>query len=1238
MSRLALVFTLAGFAALGLVSSPAAYALGFTVTNTNDSGAGSLRQAIISANASPGPHFIEFNIPGTGVKTISPTSPLPILNQRIFINGYSQPGASVNTLATGNNAVLLIELNGMNAGAAANGLSINAAQCDIAGLIINRFGNYGISVSSANNVIRGNFIGTNAAGTAALGNMIGVGVANGSAGNLIGGSGAATRNVISGNTSIGIALRGTGNTVKNNYVGTNASGTAAVGNTGPGVEIGGANNTIGAVSTNDRNVISGNGSSDPNSGFKYAGVFIGAVSGNKLQSNYIGTDATGSAKIGNDYGVKLSGSTNTLVGDDVAGNVISGNKIHGVFIEAGVLNKIQSNRIGTNAFGSAALGNDENGVYVGSGGTLIGGPLVSHRNIISGNKGHGIEVASNADSVTIQKNYIGTNIGGDEALGNSYDGVVSYSNQFLIIGGAGAGNVISANGRYGINFGSTQKAKIQSNFIGTAFDGGSPLGNGASGIVFGASAKENLIGGTGLGNVVAHNHQRGIYIDGSGSISNSILSNSIYNNSDEEIALADDGSTPNDPGDTDLGPNNLQNFPVITSAVVSGNSTVISGVLQSEAGKTYKVEIFASTKCDFNNRGQGQTYLTELNTQSGSNFSVNLPVSYAGQFVTATATDPAGNTSEFSQCKAASAPGTLKFNTATYSKSEDGGAATITVTRTGGSGGAVSVQYATTDGTAKAGQDYATASGTLNFADGETFMTFDVQLTNDSVDEPDETVQLTLTNVAGGATLGQPSTATLTITDEDAAAQASIGDATVTEGNSGTADAVFTVTLSAASGQSVSVLFSTADGTASGGADFDPVSGTLTFAPGETSKTVTVQVKGDMDVEPDETFLVKLDGVVGNTATVADGQGVGTIKNDDAPPAPPQPTIAFDSASYTVGEGAGRLDLQVVRGGDASTAVTVAFTTTDGAAGQKSDFNIAVGTLKFAAGETSKTLSIFVTDDAYVEGGETFTLTLSNPSGATLGANTSAVVTIHDNDSSAQAANPVDSAEFFVRQHYVDFLNREPEPGGYQGWLNVLGNCPASGKDSGGNYCDRVEVSSAFFRSEEFQVRGYFLYRFYEAALGRSPKYLEFMSDLRRVTGFLSDQQLAAEKADFVKDFMATQEFKQKYDQVVDPAAYVDALSLTAGVTLSNRDELVQALQSSQKTRAEVLRAVAESPEVGAKFFNKAFVLMQYFGYLRRDADILYLDWVEVLNQTGDYRVMVSGFLNSIEYRQRFNQ
>ncbi|HEX8847450.1 MAG TPA: hypothetical protein VF791_22595 [Pyrinomonadaceae bacterium] len=235
--------------------------------------------------------------------------------------------------------------------------------------------------------------------------------------------------------------------------------------------------------------------------------------------------------------------------------------------------------------------------------------------------------------------------------------------------------------------------------------------------------------------------------------------------------------------------------------------------------------------------------------------------------------------------------------------------------------------------------------------------------------------------------------------------------------------------------------------------------------------------------------------------------------------------------------------------------------------------------------------------------------------------------------------NPIDETRFFVAQQYADFLNRDPDPVGFQGWQDILNNCPPSGKDANGNFCDRIEVSAGFFRSTEFHTRGFFVYRFYSTALARVPRYSEFMPDLRRVSGFQSDQQLEASRVAFINDFMARSEFKNRYDALTDPAAYVNALVNTAGVNLPTKDALIADLQAGRRTRADVLRAIAESAEVSSKYFNEAFVVMQYFGYLRRDPDILYLEWIRIMNENGgDYRGMISGFMNSAEYRNRFTQ
>jgi hypothetical protein len=229
-------------------------------------------------------------------------------------------------------------------------------------------------------------------------------------------------------------------------------------------------------------------------------------------------------------------------------------------------------------------------------------------------------------------------------------------------------------------------------------------------------------------------------------------------------------------------------------------------------------------------------------------------------------------------------------------------------------------------------------------------------------------------------------------------------------------------------------------------------------------------------------------------------------------------------------------------------------------------------------------------------------------------------------------SNAIDGISFFVHQHYVDFLNREPDPGGFSGWQNILNNCA-----SGDSRCDRIEVSSAFFRSEEFQARGYFAYRFY-STLGRVPHYTEFMPDLAKVSGFVTADQLEARKAALVQEFMARPEFAARYDHLTTPASYVDGLLQTVGLpNHPSRATWINGLTNNSISRAQLLRALTESSELYTKYFNEAFVVMQYFGYLRRDPDILYLEWIQTMNQTGgDYRIMINGFMNSAEYRQRF--
>jgi hypothetical protein len=903
-------------------------------------------------------------------------------------------------------------------------------------------------------------------------------------------------------------------------------------------------------------------------------------------------------------------------GTTVRGLVINRFSV-GIFLNLKDGNTIVGNYIGTDITGTIDFGNSNYGINLqGSNNNTIGGTTAADRNIISGNGNTGLRF-SGSSSNKVFGNYIGTNATGTADLGNDNQGIrlENASNNKVGGTGQGEGNIVSGNTDVGVLLVSAFGNTITGNRIGTDITGTVSIGNDGGGIVV-FSSTNNAISS----NSIAFNGKLGIDLDVDG-------------------VFPLDGVTPNDANDGDTGPNNLQNYPVITTVNRQANSTEIKGTFNSTANAQFRLEFFANAQCDPTGYGEGQTFLGAADVTTVGNdatFDVTLPVVVpASQFVTATATDPAGNTSEFSQCAGAILPGALQFSAATYNVNENGGQATITVTRSGGSSGAVSVQYATVGGgTATAGADYTTASGTLNWADGDSSnKTFTIPIADDTLNEAAEIVNLALSNPTG-ATLGSPQGATLTINDNDPQPSLSINDVTVTESNSGTTNATFTVTLSAASGQTVTVKAAAAGGTATEGQDFQSLSTTLTFTPGQTSKPLTVVVNGDPDVEPDELFSIFLTSPT--NATISDNQGVGTITNDDV--AQPASTVQFEQASYSVAEDAHFKLINVTRTGDTSQPATVGYTTSDGTAQQRTDYNLLLGTLSFAAGETSKTLTLLVTEDAYVEGSETLNLNLSNAVGTTLGAQSQAQVTILDNDNDQNAPNAILDVQNLVRQQYHDFLNREPDPPGFAGWQNILNNCPASGKDVNGNFCDRIEVSSAFYRSQEFHDRGYFIYRFYSASLGRIPKYLEFTRDIQKVSGFLNAQQQEQAKVDFIAELMARTEFKQKYDPAVTAAAYVDALSATAGVTLPNRDQIVQQLQGGQITRGQALRMVVESAAVDQKFYNEAFVIMQYFGYLRRDADILYLQWIQTLNQTNDYRVLVNGFLNSTEYVLRFGK
>ncbi len=351
-------------------------------------------------------------------------------------------------------------------------------------------------------------------------------------------------------------------------------------------------------------------------------------------------------------------------------------------------------------------------------------------------------------------------------------------------------------------------------------------------------------------------------------------------------------------------------------------------------------------------------------------------------------------------------------------------------------------------------------------------------------------------------------------------------------------------------------------------------------------------------------------------------------------PAAANALVQFQTAqggALSIAEGIPSVTVQVTRTGDTSGVSTVDYAATSGTASERADFETALGTLRFSAGETGKSFTISIIDDGFAETDETINLTLGNPTGAGFGATTTITLTITDNDLATAAANPVNTPEFFVRQHYLDFLNREPEEAGFNAWVNLLRNCQPNDTK-----CDRIEVSAAFFRSPEYQLKGYYVIRFYLAALGRLPTYREFIRDTQRINA-PTGAEVIANQAAYANEFTQRADFLEIYSALSN-AAYVDRILQTAGITLASRDQLVSDLSNNMRTRGQVLRAVIESAEFFTKEYNRGFVASQYYGYLRRDIDVTgFNGWLAYLNShPGDYRTMVNGFVNSVEYRARF--
>ncbi|MEO8434724.1 MAG: Calx-beta domain-containing protein [Pyrinomonadaceae bacterium] len=939
----------------------------FTVTNTNGFGAGSLYFAILDANETPGADVITFNIAGAGAHTILQSLELPEITEAVMIDGTTQPGyAGTPLIRVGSSGCCNI-----------GGLTISGGNSGVRGLALTGFSTSAIFLTTnGGSIIDGNYFGTDQAGTANAPSSAGISVIS-SSNNTVGGTVSAARNHFAHYVH-GVKLRGIqpthaqDNQVQGNFFGTDLMGTTARGNAYKAIVIESARlNTIGGTVSGARNLISGNLES---------GIFL------------------------------------TIVG---------------IFAAEG--NLIQGNLIGTTINGTAALANVQNGILIDTDsttanrfpGTLIGGTTTSARNTISSNGLSGILIqGANASGVTVQGNFIGTDVTGTAALGNALNGITTSLAPDNTVGGSttDARNIISGNGRHGISIGINDAAgatgmTVQNNYIGTDVSGSNCLGNLRDGIFVNRGSVNHKI----ANNLITCNGRNGVNIPNFATndpgIRIEVTDNSIYANAALGIELGDAGITPNDPGDADVGANFLQNFPVLTSftSIASDDNSVrakrnssaaaitVNATLNSTPNTIYTIHWYFSADAQCTTNQQGSRPLvsgkvpgvtTDINGNASFSFPFGFPAAIDNGIINCTATDPLGNTSEFSTCLVVNGtsptPG-ISINDLSQAEGNDGATLfTFGVTLSNPSSQIITVNYASANGTATiADNDYSSSSGMLTFSPGQTSKPITVSVNGDRKFEPDETFLINLSGAANAIIVDNQGVGT--ITNDDSQPSISINDVSQGEGNSSTTSFIFTISLSNPTFQTVTVQYATTGGTASTGSDYQSATGTLTFNPGDISKPITVLVNGDTLNELDETFLLNLSGA-GN-GTLSDNQGVGTIANDDA-----VPSLSINDISVTEGNsGTTNATFTVTLSAASGQIVTVQYASAAGTATAVSDYQSTSGALTFNPGDTSKPITVLVNGDTTFEPDETFFVNLSGAANASI-ADSQAVGTILNDD------------------------------------------------------------------------------------------------------------------------------------------------------------------------------------------------------------------------------------------------
>lgn len=940
---------------------------------------------------------------------------------------------------------------------------------------------------------------------------------------------------------------------------------------------------------------------------------------------------------GSAVGLNFQGNSS---GSTVKAIIINRFGQNGINMDTGTIT-VQGCFIGTNAAGTAAQANALSGIRINGSVNVIGGTTAAARNIISGNSGAGIEIVSGGS--TVQGNFIGTDVNGTSAIPND-NGVTLTGVSGNTIGGttAAARNLISGNTDNGvlISTGATNNL-VEGNYIGTDVTGNSRLGNTGNevGGVNITNSNNNTVGGTavGAGNLLSGNvgaNAYGIQVNAS---NGTVIQGNIIG-----LNAAGTAKIQNDAGGILL---------------FGGSTTTVGG---TAAGARNVVS---------GNGGGGILILQDFCQVQGNYFGTD-----------ANGTAAVGNGSE----------GVL-LNGGDNNTIGGTSAAARNIISGNGNGGVI-IAFSADGNTVQGNYIGTDVSGATGLGNGLNFPGVFIEGT-------------CINNLIGGTVAGAgniiafnqaPGVSVVTNSTRDAILGNSIfsnsalgidlegDDVTANDNCDGDTGANnrqnYPVITSVTTGATTTTINGTLNSVAA--ADYrleffsNVACDSTGSGEGQTFLGATT-VHTDPSCNVNFTFMAPNAAMSGPYITVTATDPNNNTSEFSAcgiDQAIAPKTFQFSSSNFPVGEGDGHVTITVTRNGDPSGAASVNYNTTDtdnftvncatnqGKAFGRCDFATVVGTLAWAAGDaTPKTFNVPIIDDSYAEVIETFGLVLTNPVGGTLGAPSTAKVSISDNET-VDGPNPTlrtDSAgvDFFVRQHYLDFLGREPEPG--QPWSAILNPCPDQfniNPNSPSAGCDRIQVSGSFFGSPEFKDKGIYVIDFYRVAFNRLPTYTEFVFDLASITGATA-QEVFAKRAAYANNFVLRNEFTNSYGAMTN-TQYVNALMSHNGqynlTSITTRDpanpdtgnpmtltinDLINGLNGATLTRAQVLRAIAQSDQVTQNLESKnAFVASQYYGYLRRTPDQAGFDsWINYLTlNPNDFRTMVHGFVDSPEYRLRF--